>query len=228
MSQNRWSAILVGACVVLFSTNMATIVQAEPLRVTISTVAADVLTEERIRVTSALINSGFTPDIMVLPARRGLQMVASGDAALDMLRIETAEPALQQLIQLQPAVGSFKANMLVATNRKELCQTPKTDRASQSIAGVIGVLTFEQVLYPQFSRVEVSPGIENALKMVITKRADVSFWIPEQLAGVDPAILEQIYVCPEQSLQLYVYSYLNPDYEWARERIEKAYRDMFE
>jgi len=228
MSQNRWSAILLSACVVLFSTNIATRVQAETLRVTITTVAAEALTEERNRATNALINAGFTPDILVLPARRGLQMVASGEAALDMLRIETSEPALQQLIQLQPAVGSFKANMLVAANRKELCQTPKTDRASQSIAGVIGVLTFEQVLYPQYGRVEISPGIENALKMVITKRADVSFWIPEQLAGVDPDIMKQIYICPEQSLQLYVYSYLNPDYEWARERIEKAYRDMFE
>jgi hypothetical protein len=148
MSQNRWSAILMSACVVLFSTNIATRVQAETLRVTITTVAAEALIEERNRATNALINAGFTPDILVLPARRGLQMVASGEAALDMLRIETSEPALQQLIQLQPAVGSFKANMLVAANRKELCQTPKIDRASQSIAGVIGVLTFEQVLYP--------------------------------------------------------------------------------
>ncbi len=200
---------------------------AEPVRVTLSPVIVTVFPQAIGIVEQALKDAGFTPELIILPTARALQMVIQGEADMTLARIDLAVSDSDTMIKVEPAVGSFTAKMIVTKERKNLCDINESDFKNLSITGVRGVITYEKVLYPQFGRVEVSPAIENSLKMLITQRADVTYWIPELLTGLDSQIASRFHVCENHVIKLSVYSYLNQDFAWAKDRIEAAYREIF-
>ncbi len=213
---------------VVFTCLLSHCLLAQPLVVGIAGTSANGVPEKIEVIKSALMSTGLDLDIRVLPGERSIILLTQGAIALDVYRQPEALAIYEDIIQINPAVGTLEFWMITHSSTSKLCHINQKDYRQHSVVGVRGARFFSNFIYDKFSTHEEVNNFSQVLKMVGDQRVDVSIWPIERLKRLPESAWENIHICDASPyLTLKFYSYIHKKYAWAIPAIEKAYRKHF-
>jgi len=213
---------------VVFTCLLSHCLLAQPLVVGIAGTSANGVPEKIEVIKSALMSTGLDLDIRVLPGERSIILLTQGAIALDVYRQPEALAIYEDIIQINPAVGTLEFWMITHSSTSKLCHINQKDYRQHSVVGVRGARFFSNFIYDKFSTHEEVNNFSQVLKMVGDQRVDVSIWPIERLKRLPESAWENIHICDASPyLTLNFYSYIHKKYAWAIPAIEKAYRKHF-
>jgi len=179
------------------------------------------------RIQSTLESTGYNVTLTVLPTERALVEAQLGRYAMALYRQETAFRENPNMIKINPQVTIKNLVRVVSKDNPVLCELEASSLTQYRVAGVNGIRFFESYIYPLFKTRYVASSLENVLQMVGSNRIDMTYWTNVGLKRQSKELLDHVILCPKHFITLSFHSFLHPDYQWAQEAIEKAYRDEF-
>ncbi len=177
-------------------------------------------------IKNALASTGLMFHYFPLPNERAIQMLGSGDMALDLYRQPQAMQDFSDLIQVNPAVDVLKLWLYTHPSTPHLCQ-PKTHKKVM-VVGVLGIHWFENYIFPKFNDHEVVHNFDQAFNLVANGRVGVSLLnkkgIQDEMANTGL----KVHTCSNGPfITLKHYTYVHSAYAWLVPDIERAYRQHF-
>lgn len=178
------------------------------------------------QIFSALKKSDVQFDYQLRPNKKSLDLVKRGIVGLDIARNPMAYADSKNLIQLEPALFSIKLAKITSRQSMQKCDVPPSKQKQMTVAGILGAEIF-QLFYKDFAGLTELDTIADALRFVALDRADFTF-LPETSIETLPSNLkDKLFVCQNFTRELKFYSFLHKDYLWAKDPLEKAYRQVF-